>query len=266
MISLRHIWLVLALLAVTANGGAHATTWSYHASDFLHGLLASHSYSPNSVEGEPVLNRTGQDVHSYFNVTDERRRTELINSTFKDWLILSLISDKDTDYFGVIYVNHVRKQLVLAHRGTAITWRRMLSSSSLAEDIDGVLGCKLTPFHSSFKGATRRAVDLVRGNGTCKAPYEGYSLSFAGHSLGGWIADLSVYYCHKFFDYNNVKAVTFDSPGSELMIQTLENITAFSNDTSLKPVNINQLDIVAYLSMPNVINTVMRVFFILLRK
>lgn len=46
-----------------------------------------------------------------------------------------------------------------------------------------------------------------------------YSLSITGHSLGAYLAELSVYYCLYDFDYCNVRGVTFDGPGSYEMMK-----------------------------------------------
>ncbi|WP_230455944.1 MULTISPECIES: lipase family protein [spotted fever group] len=40
-----------------------------------------------------------------------------------------------------------------------------------------------------------------------------YNLSFTGHSLGVWLAELSLYFAHRDFHYPKAKAITFDSPG-----------------------------------------------------
>jgi hypothetical protein len=41
-----------------------------------------------------------------------------------------------------------------------------------------------------------------------------YKLSITGHSLGAYLAELSIYYCHMDLNFKNVKGVTFDGPGS----------------------------------------------------
>jgi hypothetical protein len=43
----------------------------------------------------------------------------------------------------------------------------------------------------------------------------GYSLSFTGYSFGAWLAEQSVFFCHKDFKKRDVRAVTFESPGSK---------------------------------------------------
>ena len=76
----------------------------------------------------------------------------------------------------------------------------------------------------------------------------GYRLSFTGHSLGGWLAELSAFYCHAYFGYPDIKAVTFDSPGSVPMMEKLQS-NILNNQIKLKGINI-----VTYLAPPNFVN------------
>ena len=73
------------------------------------------------------------------------------------------------------------------------------------------------------------------------------SLSFTGHSLGAYLAELSVYYCHMDLNFKNVKAVTFDGPGSlDMMEQLSKNLLIRFDPT--------QLDIIRYTAGPNMVN------------
>jgi len=63
------------------------------------------------------------------------------------------------------------------------------------------------------------------------------------------LAEHSVYFsCYK-FDYKNIRAVTFDSPGSYEMFQKFE-----SNIIGNHGINLKTLDITTYLSEPNIVN------------
>jgi hypothetical protein len=81
--------------------------------------------------------------------------------------------------------------------------------------------------------------------------YKEYSLSFTGHSLGSYLAELSVYYCHQDLDYPNVKAVTFDGPGSYEMMELLSGSEVIGSDTNF---NILDFDITCYVNAPNIVN------------
>jgi putative lipase involved disintegration of autophagic bodies len=66
-------------------------------------------------------------------------------------------------------------------------------------------------------GGTKIAVE--------KAKDMNYKLSITGHSLGAYLAELSIYYCHMDLNFKNVKGVTFDGPGSlEMMKQLSSNL------------------------------------------
>lgn len=55
-------------------------------------------------------------------------------------------------------------------------------------------------------GGTKIAVDFAKNMN--------YGLSITGHSLGAYLAELSVYYCHMDLNFKNVRGVTFDGPGT----------------------------------------------------
>ncbi|MEO1219504.1 MAG: HEAT repeat domain-containing protein, partial [Bacteroidota bacterium] len=89
---------------------------------------------------------------------------------------------------------------------------------------------------------------------------KGYSFSTTGHSLGGWLAQITVFLAEAQNFEEHVKAISFDSPGARLMLERL--------NPKINPVLIDQLDITIYLSSPNLVNacnrhvgTVYRVVF-----
>jgi hypothetical protein len=80
----------------------------------------------------------------------------------------------------------------------------------------------------------------------------GYSLSFTGYSFGAWLAEQSVFFCHKDFKKRDVRAVTFESPGSKEYLDILNESNIYSRDTNFDLID---LDIVTYLTEPNFVNT-----------
>jgi len=48
-----------------------------------------------------------------------------------------------------------------------------------------------------------------------------YNISFTGFWLGGWLAQLSVLFCHVYFDFFQTKAVVFESFGIGECIEQL---------------------------------------------
>ena len=218
---------------------------SYHPSDFEHGLLAHHCdyytgelYKKNDVLCRKMLASLLGDNYP-LDVLDK-------------WRVLDCIYDAKTEYLGVIYVNSEAKQLVLAHRATmfASFLKRIGQVSTVSTDIQGVVLNETTSYQENGYDATRRVVTLLPS-----AEYSEYALSFTGFSLGAWMAELSVYYCHqdKEINYPNTKAVTFDGPGSLFMIEdNLKQSSLYQRSRS--DVHICDLDIVSYLSSPNIVN------------
>jgi hypothetical protein len=90
------------------------------------------------------------------------------------------------------------------------------------------------------------AVSLIRTNNR----YSGYHLSFTGHSLGAFLAELSVSYAVSVLGLENVNAVTFESPGSKESILAI--MCRNSEDPSLP--SPHRLDIISYVCYPNFIN------------
>ncbi|MCA9761414.1 MAG: hypothetical protein KC463_07890, partial [Streptococcus sp.] len=78
-----------------------------------------------------------------------------------------------------------------------------------------------------------------------------YELSMTGHSLGAYLAELSLYHSGR----TSFRAVTFESPGCLEMIEELrrKNVSNHHNK-----VDLNKLDITTYLHNPNVVNTLNR--------
>jgi hypothetical protein len=88
-----------------------------------------------------------------------------------------------------------------------------------------------------------------------------YSLSFTGYSLGAWLAEQSLFFCHNHFDGGadetsaaRRRAVTFESPGSAEFIADLTQPSATNKQALRKKLN-KDLDIRSYLLAPNFLNT-----------
>ena len=199
----------------------------------MHGLLSLHcSYriSLKLMDKVELL----KDCPVYNSFEDK----PAIDKYLENWLIFEKISDEKSGYLGIIYENKVSKQFVLAHRSTQLN--ASLLQPGLKQDIEGVVMGGITAHQCHSYKATEKAVKY------CK-DYRDYSLSFTGHSLGSWLAELSVLYCHKFLDFKRVKAVTFDGPGSNEMMEKLCK-------NKIEKFDFENLNIVAYLSKPNLVN------------
>jgi hypothetical protein len=88
---------------------------------------------------------------------------------------------------------------------------------------------------------TRTAVKLAKD--------KSYQLTVTGHSLGAWLADQSIYYCHRNLGHPDVKAITFDSPGSDKTLSRFRQANIISANDSHQQ-DLEKLGIVNYLSSP----------------
>ena len=179
--------------------------------DYEYAVLSEYVYS-NIKKGEVIKIKLGEEW---------------------EWEVIDTRNGKN-NYFGAIYKNNKRRQLVLAHIGTQ-------SLGNILEDFQVMVLKLISPQQEEANKYTKEAIELAKN--------EGFRLSFTGHSLGALLAELSVYWCHNQYWSFDVNAVTFESPGSKDIIdkRLLPNLNN----------NIDQemLDIVEYLSYPNLINT-----------
>jgi hypothetical protein len=238
---------------------------SYHPSDLTHGLLAYHcsiKHSEESVPGELVLAKRARmsvlrnDKHLDANNHSDakRRQSDEFAKLLTGWLVQHVHYDERTEYLGILYVHHERRQAVLVHRCTVLDslLARFGRISTGAQDIQGIILNEITKYQEWGYRATRHAVASVRRHGANAH----YALSFSGFSLGAWMAELSVYYCHQDeINWRGVRAVTFDGPGSHFMLEHgLERnkvLGAHGSSATFRPTD---LDIVAYLALPNLVN------------
>ena len=180
-------------------------------SDYIYALMSSHVYS--DVKTRETLAKEGNE---------------------RFWKVCHIYRGT-SGYFGAIYINTKVNHIVVAHRGTN-------SLLSVVEDVRGVIRNATSPQKEEAFALVNEALRLLRED------YEGYSVSFTGHSLGAFLAELSVFYCKR-QGLHNVNAVTFESPGSK---ESLEKLQSNLQDHAI---DLNNLDIVGYVTYPNLINT-----------
>jgi tetratricopeptide (TPR) repeat protein len=213
--------------------------YQLHPTDYIHGLLSSHSYK--DVEQGQVA-QFGQEKKDY----------ELRNEYLKNWRVEKVIFDNNSGYYGVIYVNDKDKQVVLAHRGTKfdeVGSKLFTKDSPLKTDIKGILEGQIVPQQAQAYEATKQASDYIK-----EVDHKDFQLSITGHSLGAWLAEQSVYFCRNDFGHPRIKAVTFDSPGTREMMVKFNEPYVQNKELQHKS-DPNNLDIVTYLSSPNIINS-----------
>lgn len=200
--------------------------YQYFPNDYIHVLLAVHAYK-NSEEGDFV------------------ELNENVKSHLQDWQVAKVYDDtEDSGYYAAIYKNDKNHQIVLAIRGTeGIVAGLLKNNSDLKTDLEEIVAQQIVIGQQAYNyKATYETINFAKE--------KGYKFSITGHSLGAWLAELSAFYCHAYFNYRNIKAVTFDSPGTVPMINKLQS-NIESKDTQ---VDVNDIEIVTYLSMPNFVN------------
>lgn len=223
---------------------------NYYPTDLVYGLLAAHVADESGAEaghsfikvGDAVIFSEKEALYQCF----QNKHSLNLNNYLKSWQALRVIEDAQSGYLGVIYRNMEEKQLVLAHRSTnfelAFCTENIVKQSGWQADVESVFKGLFVRHQVYGYKATEIAVKLQ------KAEYKDYSLSTAGHSLGAWLAQMSIFYAYSDLKYHTIKAVTFDGPGAkEMMDQLTEGLLG-------QPLNINDLDITSYLSAPNVVN------------
>jgi len=168
----------------------------------------------------------------------------------KEWKVKEVIQEKG--YKSVIYINERAKNIVLAFQGIKLEIKDFFLKDNLIEPTvySMISNLEIAPQTVYSYIHTQKAVDL------CKKDLN-YSLSFTGHGFGAWLAEQAIYFSMKEFSFNyfgfdNVKAVTFDSPGSYNYLEILNSSNIYSNETKF---DLSDLNIVTYLSAPSFMNT-----------
>ncbi len=124
-------------------------------------------------------------------------------------------------YYGVPFINDTKKHIIIAHRGTGLT-----NYGAIATDLQ-IFQTKEPDQYSTAKSYVEKINEA----------YPTYTISHAGHSLGGFLAGVLAYKRQEI-------AVIAENPGIENFISTYLN-------KELLP----DAQITSYFSRPNMINT-----------
>ena len=161
------------------------------------------------------------------------------------WEIYDKLQINDT--ISILYVNIAARQLVLAFKGLKMDLKYMIENRSRINNVlYSVLGKDLAV--ESYKAYlhAREADEVSRELG--------FSLSFTGYSYGAWLAEQCVYFCYQSTKNLDVKAVTFESPGSFEIIEQLSEANVIYKNRSFDDL-CKILNIKTYLLSPNFVNT-----------
>jgi len=178
------------------------------------------------------------------------------------WKLLTTASNTkmNNGYFGAAYWQPEYQQVVIAHRGT-----KPNSFGALWTDIKGVLFKHYVQQMDSATTFAYKVVEVLQEVNREKRVH--FQVFFTGHSLGGWLAQVTTYsteYLKIGEDNNFLKndnrpqsyhphTVVFDSPGCKAMLS--EMIDTFDVRQNGGDSVLQNLDITSYLSAPNRINT-----------
>ncbi|MEL6152633.1 MAG: NB-ARC domain-containing protein, partial [Bacteroidota bacterium] len=160
----------------------------------------------------------------------------------RDWKVLKIFQPKELSQAwqqlglpyhcqAILYCNEPKKQLVLAYKGLEFS---NMANAAPEVDIKQLM-------------ATQEQVltDLLT-EALSIAQTQQDSLIVTGHSLGGWLAQLTVFMAQQLYPETHVKAIAFDSPGTRPMLEHL--------NAGPDAIQLDHLDITNYLSTPNFIN------------
>ena len=153
----------------------------------------------------------------------------------------------DQGYKSILYINDKRKQLVLAFQGVQLEIEDFFlkDQNQISSTVYSVLSNLDIAFQTVLAYIdTQECVELSKKTS--------YSLTFTGYSFGAWLAEQSAFFSHREFKKRDVKAVTFESPGSKEYLDILNKKNVYSHETSF---DLRDLDITTYLSEPNFVNT-----------
>ncbi|PWU07284.1 MAG: hypothetical protein C5B43_00575, partial [Verrucomicrobia bacterium] len=165
------------------------------------------------------------------------------------WQIVKEYSDiENSGYYGIIYKNDSTHQVVVVDLVRELNIKKGIDflvqkSGNLNSNIEEILWKIIISHQVQNLQITAEAIEIANDLK--------YRLSFTGHGLGAWLAELSVFYCHAYFHYPNVKAVTFDSPGTLTIMEELLSKVKNKNEK----IKLKNLDIVSYLTVSNTINS-----------
>lgn len=146
---------------------------------------------------------------------------------------------KQKSYAAILYENKSQKQLVLAFRGMKFEIKDLFVKESQLEGwFYEMMGSEVSYQTCNAYQHTRAAYDMSKELN--------YNLSFTGYSLGAWLAEQSAFFCYQEFGALDVRAVTFESPGSVEILEELGQSNVKRFNLTAKDLG-NKLDVKTYL-------------------
>lgn len=157
------------------------------------------------------------------------------------WVLQKFVRDEN-GYIGGIFVREADQQVVIVHRGSD-------NLESWLTDLETVIQGKPGGFLKS-------AIELVADPLVMSlVKRDGYRLSHTGHSLGGFLAQICVYWSQQeaYPDtyIPDACAVTFDSPGAADLMGIMQS----NVDSERARIQIGRLNIHNFCAMPTIVST-----------
>ncbi len=199
--------------------------------DYVHALLSSMSYRSQEEHEQSSAENPHYDISLWRYLKE------------KGWEVYEYHENNkgNRGYQAVAYINRPQQQLVIAHRGTD-DWRDHVTNlqSVVCNNegfLDGLIPIGPSQHEIQADLFSTKVIDKLRKES------KDYSISFTGHSLGGWLA---VHTAYLFSQHMPTRVITFDCPGVSPLIKRLEKFIPMKEENFV---------IINYLSDPNPVNT-----------
>jgi hypothetical protein len=154
------------------------------------------------------------------------------------------LETSNENYKSVLYKHEGNRQMVLAFKSVPFEIKELFLEKKTLANINSLLYSKLmnAKIANHIYNAYMDTLKCVKLSNDLD-----FALSFTGYLFGAWLAELAVYFSSHDFEksVNDVKAVTFESPGSKNHLDLIKN----------EEFDLNNLNQTSYLFEPNFVNT-----------
>lgn len=227
-----------------------------HANDLTHGFLNLHSYQLFPIENikiskdNPLIiklrsHEYGLICRPQFSFKIDLEKARNITRKWKLIHVIKIPVDISLSSYALVYENEEEKQIIVVYQ--AINLNKMLLEN---------LYLGISPDHIPVeKNIQKISATICTFINDMKHHFPHHTISFTGNSISSWWADISIYCCNYILDMPNVRAVTFDAPGSIFLLTKLHSITEEKNNPK-NVLKFNELNILTYLQSPHIINTI----------
>ena len=114
-----------------------------------------------------------------------------------EWNIYKVVEIESRQYKSMIYLNKIKKQMVLVHKSFDEDIKPFANNQKL--DYEDILISQIIPQLAVCFQITKQANAIAVANN--------YNLSFTGYSHGAWLSQYSFYFARKFLNNMSTKAL-----------------------------------------------------------